>query len=178
LDSGGDVTDQPTPDQPVDDPQWRKDFPYESAGEDEVTRREFTRFLAYASIALAGSGGLMALAASLRPANIGPETLIMSIDDIPPGRSKLFRYPTDKDPAIIVRTELNEVVAFSQKCTHLGCVVFWDIETFEFECPCHEGFFSVTGEAVAGPPERPLTRIDTVIRDREVWAVGVSEGGH
>lgn len=97
------MTDQPTADQPVDDPQWKKDFPYESAGEDEVTRREFTRFLAYAPIALAGSGGLMALAASLRPANVGPERLIMSIDDIPPGRSKLFRYPTDKDPAIIVR---------------------------------------------------------------------------
>lgn len=164
--------------QPVEDPQWRKDFPYESAGEEEVTRREFTRFLAYASIALAGSGGIMALAASLRPANEGPERFIMSIDDVTPGFSKLFRYPTEDDPAILVRTELDDVVAFSQKCTHLGCVVFWDIKKYEFECPCHEGVFSISGDVVSGPPERPLGRINTVIRGREIWAVGASEGSH
>ncbi|MCB1245721.1 MAG: Rieske (2Fe-2S) protein [Acidimicrobiia bacterium] len=165
-------------DQPVEEPRWRGDFPYESAGEEAVTRREFTRFLAYASVALAGSSGLVALAATLRPANVGPEVRIMALDEVPPGRSRLFRYPTEDDPAIIIRTSLDEVVAFSQRCTHLGCVVFWDIERFEFECPCHEGVFDVTGEPTAGPPQRPLARIDVVIRDREVWAVGVAEGTH
>ena len=32
-------------DVPVDPPKWRRDFPYTSGGEDDVTRREFTRYL-------------------------------------------------------------------------------------------------------------------------------------
>ena len=34
-------------------PMWKRDFPYESAGEDEVTRREFARFL------VAGAGAMV-----------------------------------------------------------------------------------------------------------------------
>ena len=36
-------------DVPVDPPKWRRDFPYTSGGEDDVTRREFTRYLVLAS---------------------------------------------------------------------------------------------------------------------------------
>ena len=30
---------------PVPDPTWKRDFPYESAAEEDVTRREFARYL-------------------------------------------------------------------------------------------------------------------------------------
>jgi len=36
---------------PVDPPKWRRDFPYTSAGEDDVTRREFVRYLVLARAA-------------------------------------------------------------------------------------------------------------------------------
>ena len=36
-------------------PVWRRDFPYEAEGEDEVTRREFVRFLSLGSGAFAVS---------------------------------------------------------------------------------------------------------------------------
>ena len=46
------------------------------------------------------------------------------------GDPYLFSYPTAEDPAVLLRLsdDDGDVVAFSQKCTHLGCVVFYFFE--------------------------------------------------
>ena len=90
------------------------------------------------------------------------------------GATHLFRYPTDDDPAVLVRLDDREVVAFSQKCTHLGCVVFYEADENRWHCPCHEGNFDArTGAVLSGPPTRPLGRIDLEIRDDgAIWALG------
>ncbi len=154
------------------EPIWRRDFPYTADGEEGVTRREFARFLVGASVAVTASGGIVALWSTLRTVNIGEPQRIVALEEIAIGESHLFRYPTEADPAILIRTAPDTVLAFSQKCTHLGCVVFWSRDERHFECPCHEGFFSIEGEPIAGPPERPLGRIVTDIRDGVIWAVG------
>lgn len=162
--------DRPDPD---DLPIWRRDFPYTSAGEETVTRREFTRYLALASGSFAVANVGVAAWASSRSASVGEEVRVVALDEVPVGGSHLFRYPDEDWPAIIIRLGEEEVVGWSQKCTHLGCVVFYAPDHDELECPCHEGFFDVrTGEVIAGPPERPLPRIALEIRDGDIWAVG------
>lgn len=156
-------------------PIWRRDFPYTSEGEEEITRREFARFLVVASVAAAGTGGLVSLWASLRSINTGEPRRIVGLAEVDVGGSYLFRYPTEDDPAILVRPTSETLLGFSQKCTHLGCVVFWEPDAQHFECPCHEGFFDLSGEPIAGPPERPLGRIDVEVRGGEVWALGARE---
>ena len=47
-----------------------------------------------------------------------------------------------------------EVVAISQKCTHLGCKVPWCASSGQFECPCHGSKFNRAGEYRAGPAPR------------------------
>ena len=69
-------------------PIWRRDFPYTSEGEERVTRREFARYLVAASIAVAGSGGVVSLWASLRSINTGVEQEIVPIEPSP-GRGRL-----------------------------------------------------------------------------------------
>lgn len=157
------------------EPIWRRDFPYTSDGEEGVTRREFTRFLVAASVAVAGAGGAVTLWASLRSVNTGEPQPIVDLDEIGVGSSYLFSYPTDQDPAILVRPDDDILLGFSQKCTHLGCVVFWVSEERRFECPCHEGVFDLSGEPTAGPPERPLGRVEVEVRDGVVWALGTRE---
>ena len=89
------------------------------------------------------------------------------------GDTYLFKYPSDNDPAILLRVAEDEVVAFSQKCTHLGCVVYFEAEEDRWHCPCHEGNFEPrTGEVISGPPPRALGRIDVEIRDDTIWALG------
>ena len=71
-----------------------------------------------------------------------------------------------------------ELRAFSQKCTHLGCVVYYEPATGEMECPCHEGHFdAASGEVISGPPQRPLGRIDVEVRSGVVWALGARGEG-
>ena len=97
---------------------------------------------------------------------------IVALDDVPVGGSYLFSYPTADDPAILLQPEEGSLLAFSQKCTHLGCVVYWAPENRHLECPCHEGVFDLSGEPIAGPPDRPLGRIEVEVRDGTVWALG------
>ncbi len=154
-------------------PIWKRDFPYEAAAEDDVTRREFARYLvAGAGVMAAGNVGIAAWT-QLRKINTGEPREIVAIDQVAVGDTYLFRYPAEVDPAILLRLSDDEVVAFSQKCTHLGCVVFYETEEDRWHCPCHEGNFDTrTGTVISGPPPRPLGRIDVEIRDRAIWALG------
>jgi Rieske Fe-S protein len=158
-------------------PVWERDFPYQAAAEDEVTRREFARYLVVGAGAIAvGNIGLAAWT-QLRSINTGSPTAIVALDAVPIGSTYLFDYPGDADPAILLRLADQEVVAFSQKCTHLGCVVYHQADENRWHCPCHEGNFdTVTGDVISGPPTRPLGRIDVEIReDGMIWALGRAE---
>ncbi len=157
----------------TEQPRWRRDFPYTAAGEDDVTRRDFARYLVGASGAVAVSTIGIAVWAEVDEPAQGEPTPIVALDDVPEGASHLFRFPTSRDPAILLRLAGDELVAYSQKCTHLGCVVFWEPDDDELVCPCHEGFFDPrSGEPTAGPPDRPLSRIDVEVRDDGmIWAL-------
>ncbi len=154
-------------------PVWKRDFPYEAAAEDEVTRREFARYLvAGAAVMAAGNVGLAAWT-QLRRINAGEAREVVALDSVPVGETHLFRYPTDADPAILLRIDDATVVAFSQKCTHLGCVVYYESAEDRWHCPCHEGNFDTrSGVVISGPPPRPLGRIDVEVRDGAIWALG------
>jgi Rieske Fe-S protein len=156
------------------EPIWRRDFPYTLEGEEEVTRREFTRYLILASAAFVGGGGLVSLWASLRSVETGEPMEIVALEEVDFGGSYLFNYPGPNEPAILVRPDADTILGFSQKCTHLGCVVFWVEEDSEFECPCHEGIFNLEGRPIAGPPDRPLARIGLETRNGIIWATGRS----
>jgi Rieske Fe-S protein len=67
--------------------------------------------------------------------------------------------------AFVLRQEGEEVVVFSDVCTHLSCRVNWDPDTEEYHCPCHAAEFDKYGSVVTGPPPRPLDRFETKIED-------------
>lgn len=162
---------------PVDPPTWKRDFPYQAAAEEEVTRREFARYLALGAGALAvGNVGLAAWT-QLRSINVGEPRAVVALADVEVGGTFLFRYPENADPAILLRVDDTQVVAFSQKCTHLGCVVYYQPTEARWHCPCHEGNFEpLTGDVISGPPTRPLGKIEVEVReDGMIWALGAVE---
>jgi Rieske Fe-S protein len=98
--------------------------------------------------------------------------------DVPPGGVKLFTYPSEKDTAILVRRPDGTLAAFSQKCTHLSCAVYYAAERNRLECPCHEGYFSVDdGRVLQGPPPRPLPMIRVEERGGDIVATGIDTHG-
>src|SRR5262245_7265924 len=78
----------------VPDPVWRQDFPLTSAGEEEVTRREFVRFLVLASGGFAAGNVGIALWSSIRSINTGEPTPIVELAAVPEGTAHLFDYAT------------------------------------------------------------------------------------
>lgn len=154
-------------------PKWRADFPFTAEGEDEVTRREFARYLVLASATFAAASVGVAAWTSSLPVVRGPARAIVPARELPPGGTVLFRYPEEHDPAILVRLHDGALRAFSQKCTHLGCVVYFEAERGRMICPCHDGVFAARdGVVLAGPPQRPLARIDVEQRaDGVIWTI-------
>ncbi|MFV0484463.1 MAG: ubiquinol-cytochrome c reductase iron-sulfur subunit [Bacteroidales bacterium] len=67
---------------------------------------------------------------------------------------KTYGFPDDK--LFLHRTKDGAFLAMSSKCTHLGCAVTMDTETYEFVCPCHASQFSSMGNATKGPAKRAL----------------------
>src|SRR5215471_318220 len=120
---------------------WRRDFPIQSAGEEEVTRREFARYLVLGAGAIAATNVGLAVWTQLRSINTGEPRPIVPLATVAVGDTYLFRYPGDNDHAILLRVADREVVAFSQQCTHLGCVVYYESDPGQWHCPCHEGNF-------------------------------------
>ena len=155
-------------------PPWKRDFPYQALSEEEVTRREFARYLVLGAGTLAVANVGIATWTQLRTINTGEPRAILPLADVAVGEPHLFRYPGDADPAILLRLSATDVVAFSQKCTHLGCVVYYEPDQQRWHCPCHEGNFEAqTGNVISGPPTRALGRIDVEVRpDGMIWALG------
>ena len=166
-------------------PRWRQDFPIHWENDHYVTRRELAKFLTLGSALLVGTNAIIAVVGRLRPRPAAPARRIAAADALAPGESLLFRYPTERDPCILVRTTGGQLVAYSQVCTHLSCAVVYERDAGEREagerdagerlfCPCHHGVFSCDrGVPTAGPPTRRLPRIRLEQRGGELWAVGV-----
>lgn len=142
-----------------------------------VTRRGYLKILGILSGGLAVGNVAVAMGAFDRRTAGADEDLVITEDSdaIPVGGSVRFTYPTDNDPAVLLRLEEDVFVAYSAVCTHLACEVLWrDVEEDLF-CPCHDGHFDPRdGSPTAGPPQRPLPEI--VLRHRGAAIVAVGEG--
>ncbi|HZI51434.1 MAG TPA: Rieske (2Fe-2S) protein [Terriglobia bacterium] len=151
--------------------RWKQDFPIPNEEDSYVTRREFTKFLGLTSVAFLI--GTCAAAGRKLVKQLFPSRTdvvdIADIHEIPVGGHKLFRYPTENDPCILLRLAEDKFVAFDQRCTHLSCPVLFDSGKKQLVCPCHEGFFSAEdGRPLAGPPKRPLPQLSVITRNARV----------
>ena len=174
---------------PSHEPLWREEFSIHRGEEQYVSRRQFGKFLVLTSLGMF-VGQLWILGRSLLRRAAGapsfPTVVVARLSELPAnGGVRLFNYPTAKDPCILVRTGPGDAewAAFSQKCTHLSCAVFYARQHDRLECPCHEGYFSARdGRVLQGPPQRPLPRILLERRGDALVAVGVElapqDAGH
>lgn len=57
------------------------------------------------------------------------------------------------DPTYLVVKEEGglESYGINSICTHLGCVVPWNVNAGKFMCPCHGSQYDATGKVVRGP---------------------------
>ena len=158
-------------------PRWRKDFPIDWPDDDYVTRRDFSKFMTLTSLAFA-VGQVWIVGRSLWRKSRGglPLMKVASLSGLAVGQSVVFEYPARHDICVLVRLSESELVAYSQKCTHLSCAVVPRPDKGVLHCPCHEGYFDLrSGRNIAGPPPRPLPRITLEVRGDDVYATGLEQ---
>src|SRR6266540_4238465 len=98
-----------------------------AAREDQVSRRKFcNRLLVTSSGLLVGASALRTVAANRDSQVAYPPLRIEGAEVLLPGSSLYFNYPSRSDPAILVRSQAGEYYAFGQKCSHMGCSVYFD----------------------------------------------------
>jgi thiosulfate dehydrogenase [quinone] large subunit len=159
---------------------------------DGISRREFARGSVLAGIAVmlgvvakafagpASSSGLNALgartggptppgtAASPKPSPVPspttPGRVLTTLERLPIGGAVGFIDP-QLGPAALLRPANDQVVAYSRRCTHEGCLVGYDQGTEILVCPCHGAEFDPANHAepIAGPAARPLPSITVVV---------------
>lgn len=67
------------------------------------------------------------------------------------------------DPIVVVHKDVEEFIALSPICTHLGCTV--RKEVLFFRCPCHGSTYTLEGTVVRGPAEKALLSYRTEFVD-------------
>lgn len=120
--------------------------------------------------------GLPGVAALLDPAFRGGKGRWIDagpLDALKDGEAKRFTFPVAagwekrERTGFLVR-EGDSVIALDATCTHAGCMVRLGGASGAFECPCHGGAFSLSGEPVKKPVTRPLARFETRVEDGTV----------
>lgn len=159
------------PDHSEKDPNWKEDFPIQRTEATRVSRRDFARFLCLVSGGLATGSAYVAIKANFfPPEEVKGEHFVCKTESVPIGGTRSFVIAGSSIPYILIRLENGEWRAYEQKCTHLSCAVFYKPGTGKIECPCHNGFFdAMTGEALEGPPPRPLPALQVVLKGDDIY---------
>jgi Rieske Fe-S protein len=155
-------------------PLWRDEFSVSKSGERYVNRRQLAKFLTLTSLGMFAGNLWIVVRSWFYKKPVYAPSVVARAGEIPVGGVKLFEYPRPGEQCIMVRTTEETYVAHSQKCTHLSCAVFYSRENNRFECPCHQGYFSVLdGSVLQGPPTRPLPRVLLRREQDDLIAIGM-----
>jgi nitrite reductase/ring-hydroxylating ferredoxin subunit len=140
---------------------------------DQIPRRQFAKYLTGAGIVAAFGGAIIFIRARK---NSYPVKVVAHVGDIPIGGVKIISYPNDEHPCFLLHPSEGTFLAFSRLCTHAACPTFYRPEERVFACPCHGGVFSaIDGSVLAGPPPKPLPRVQLELRGQDLVAIGVSQ---
>jgi cytochrome b6-f complex iron-sulfur subunit len=117
-----------------------------------LSRRDFLQVATWAILVVSG---LLGLGALIRFLGYTSEEQSQTDFDLGPAWQYPLgsRTPLPEVPAMLLHT--NEgFVALSLVCTHLGCTL--QPQTESFICPCHGSVFEAGGDLKKGPARRPL----------------------
>jgi len=84
--------------------------------------------------------------------------LIESTSELELEEGKIVDF--DGEKLAIYKDADGAVTALKPVCTHAGCIVNWNNAEKSWDCPCHGGRYSVSGEVITGPPTKELEKVD------------------
>ena len=101
------------------------------------------------------------------PSDANKEKKVMlTKKEIPVGTSRVILV--NEKPVIVINQQGKGFVALSKVCTHLGCLVEFDVARNLLICPCHAGTYDLEGNVLSGPPPRPLSKIPLKVEGEQL----------
>ncbi|MCL4532225.1 MAG: Rieske (2Fe-2S) protein [Actinobacteria bacterium] len=103
---------------------------------------------------------------------------VCSLDDVGSQEPREFRVsfqgegssiPFQIVQGVFVIRRGEEILAFSNVCTHMGCSVRWLAWRQQILCPCHGGVYDRWGQLMGGPPAADLTLYVSEIRGNDLY---------
>lgn len=133
-----------------------------------VSRREFVRHVEVLGVACLAPT-IFAGCASVRYAQSVAENerIVVPRAELTASGTVLVETPDDQLPIFLRRVNGTDFIALSTKCTHRGCQV--ETGGTQLTCPCHGSAFSLSGERLQGPAERPLARFAVTADERNIY---------
>lgn len=124
----------------------------EATEKEPVSRKDFLSIMGVSaclgSVALSLAGSLRSARSSVLP-DASQQFKIGKVVDYRPGNVRDF-----EEENVLVFSTPEGMHAISKICTHLGCIV--NREGNSFQCPCHGSKYNADGEVTRGPAPRSL----------------------
>ena len=118
---------------------------------------------------LLGLGGLVRFLSYQSDPGTPSEFDLGDADGYPPG-SRTVRA----DIPSVIYNRAGEITAYSLTCTHLGCTIEENGETFV--CPCHGSRYNLDGQVLKGPAQKPLRRLEVEMLDDQTLRLYTDRG--
>jgi cytochrome b6-f complex iron-sulfur subunit len=132
----------------------------------DMGRRQFMNFLTFGTITGTALGALYPVVKFFIPPSsggsgggvtakdkLGNEVSVSAFLEKYPAGDRSLAQGLKGDPTYIVIQDDHTIANYgiNAVCTHLGCVVPWNISENKFMCPCHGSQYDKTGKVVRGP---------------------------
>ncbi len=153
---------------------------------DEIPRRSRRRFLQEIGVgAIAGfvsvlvAGPLIGYFFEVLAKNPSVQWVrVCSLDQIDTTQPREFKVtfkgenasvPFEVVQGVFVIRKGDEILAFGNVCTHMGCAVRWLAWRQQVLCPCHGGIYDRWGNLAGGPPAESLPLFLASIQGNDLY---------
>ena len=146
----------------------------------QVTKHNRRRFLSLFPLSIVG-GVFTSIAAAgfrfLRPritqTGSGNWTDVASVSELQGNFPVPKQIQTEHYAGWAMTSEARKVFVLPAKgnqvlsaiCPHEGCEVWWEKDSNQFSCPCHESYFAADGSRLSGPARCGLDQLPSRVQD-------------
>lgn len=154
-----------------------------SADVPDMGRRQFMNLLAFGTVTGTALGALYPVIKYFIPPSsggaggglvakdaLGKDILVSEFLSSHNAGDRTLAQGLKGDPTYIVVTEEKAIENYgiNAVCTHLGCVVPWNVSENKFKCPCHGSQYDHTGKVVRGPAPLSLALAHATVAEDKI----------
>ena len=74
-----------------------------------------------------------------------------------------------KQNQIFIYKIKEQLSIYDSHCTHMGCILNFNNQTNQFNCPCHKSRFDIDGTKLRGPAKRNLDKVAFKVKNKTLY---------